>query len=64
MQDSGFRTDEELRQLKVNLHTPAFLVSRSQLTKAEVKESQTTASVRIHVEQAFRTFRKIQNYLK
>ena len=60
MQDCGFRTDEELRQIKVNLNTPAFLGSRSQLTKAEVKVSQTIASVRIHVEQAVSRIKKFR----
>ena len=50
--DRGFTVDEELKQLKVDLNIPAFLGGRSQLTKTEVKESQTIASVRIHAEGA------------
>ena len=64
MADRGFTIDEELKQLKVDLNIPAFLGGRSQLTKAEAKESQTIASVRIHVEQAIsriKKFRIIQN---
>ena len=49
MADRGFTIHEELKQLKVNLSIPAFLGGRSQLTKAEVKASQTITLVRIHV---------------
>ena len=52
MTDCGFTIDEELKELKVNLNIAAFVGGRSQLTKAEVKESQTIAFVRIHVERA------------
>ena len=58
MADCGFTVDEELKQLKVDLNIPAFLGGRSQLTKAEVKESQTIASVRIHVERAISRIKK------
>ena len=63
MADRGFTIDEELKQLKVNLNTPAFLRVKSQLAKAEVKESQTIASVRIHVDRAISRikFRIIRN---
>ena len=60
MADRGFKIDEELKQLKVNLNVLAFLGARSQLTKAEVKESQTIASVRIHVERAISRIKKFQ----
>ena len=52
MTDCGFTIDEELKELKMNLNIAAFVGGRSQLTKAEVKESQTIAFVRIHVERA------------
>ena len=60
MADCVFTIDEELKQLKVNLNIPAFLVGRSHLTKAEVKESQTIASVQIHVERAISCIKKFR----
>ena len=60
MADHGFTIDEELKQLKVNLNIPALLGGRSQLTKAEVKESQTIASVRIHVEWVISRIKKFR----
>ena len=60
MADRGFTIDEELKQLKVDLNIPAFLGGRSQLTKTEVKESQTIASVRIHVERAISRIKKFR----
>ena len=61
MVDCGFTIDGELKQLTVNLNIPAFLRGRSQLTQAEVKESQTIASVRIHVKQTNSSIKKIPN---
>ena len=61
MVDCGFTIDGELKQLTVNLNIPAFLRGRSQLTQAEVKESQTIASVRIHVKQTISSIKKIPN---
>ena len=64
MADRGFTIQEELNPLKVRLNIPAFLSGRDQLTKAEVKESQGIASVRIHVERAIqriKKFRQIRN---
>ena len=58
MAGRSFTIDEELKQLKVNLNIPALLGGRSQLTKPEVKESQTIASLRIHVERAIGRIRK------
>ena len=43
-----------LKALTVELNIPQFLTCRDQMTKAEVKESQSIASVRIHVERAIR----------
>ena len=60
MADRGFTIDEELKQLKVNLNIATFLGGRSQLTKVEVKESQTIASVRIHVGQAISRIKKFR----
>ena len=64
MADRGFTIDEELKQLKVNLNISAFLGSRSSLTKAEVKESQTKASVRIHVKPAISRIEKFQRIIR
>ena len=60
MADRGFTIDEELKQLKVNLNIATFLGGRSQLTKVEVKESQTIASVRIHVGQTISRIKKFR----
>ena len=48
MADRGFTIQNELAPLNVGLNIPSFLGGRAQLTEAEVKESQTIASVRIH----------------
>ena len=54
----------ELPRVGVSLNFPAFLGCRDYLTKAEVKTSQTIASVHIHVERAIqiiRTYSIIRN---
>ena len=64
MADRGFTIKELLDPLKVELNIPAFLEGRTQFTTEEVKESQTIASVRIHVERAIqrvKKFRQIRN---
>ena len=64
MADRGFTIEEELKPLNVKLNIPAFLDGREQLSENEVKESQTIASVRIHVERAIqrvKTFRVLRN---
>ena len=58
MADRGFTIDEELKSLGVTLNIPSFLKGRDQLTSAEVKESQTIASVRIHVERAIQRVKR------
>ena len=63
MLDRGFTIADDLKALNVELNKPAFLSGRYQLTKAEVKESQSIASVRMHVERAIRrmkTFKLIR----
>lgn len=60
MADRGFDIQELLTPLKVKLNIPAFLAGRDQLTKAEVKESQTIASVMIHVERAIQRIKKFR----
>ena len=50
MADRGFLIHEDVKKIGVTLNIPAFLNGREKLTKAEVKESQTIASVRIHVD--------------
>ena len=54
MADRGFTIADDLKPLNVDLNIPAFLSGRDQLTKAEVKEGQSMASVRIHEERAIR----------
>ena len=64
MADRGFTIEEELKPLKVKLNIPAFLDGREQLSENEVKESQTIASVRIHVERAIqrvKAFKVLRN---
>ena len=57
--DRGFTIEEELANINVSLNIPSFLEGRNQFTLAEVKESQTIASVRIHIE---RTIQRIKRY--
>ena len=64
MADRGFKIEEDLKPLGVNLNIPSFLEGRDQLSEREVIESQTIASVRIHVERAIKRvkrFRQIRN---
>ena len=64
MTGRGFTIHDELARVGVSLNIPAFLGGRDYLTKAEVKASQTIASVRIHVERAIqriKTYSIIQN---
>lgn len=50
--------DDDLKQLRINLKIPAFLVGRIQLIKAEVKESQAIPLVVwIHVKQAISLYK-------
>ena len=58
MADRGFLISDDLEKVGVSLNIPAFLNGRDQLTKAEVKESQSIASVRIHVERAIQRVKK------
>ena len=60
MADGGFVIYDELKELGVVLHIPCFLAGRDQLTPAEVKESQSIASVRIHVERAIQRIKKFR----
>ena len=64
MADRGFKIEEDLKPLGVNLNIPSFLEGRDQLSEREVIESQAIASVRIHVERAIervKRFRQIRN---
>ena len=66
MADRGFTIEDELSNIGLRLNIPAFLGGRDHLTKAEVKESQIIAAVRIHVERAIariKKFRIIQNII-
>ena len=60
MADRGFTIENELKQLNVTLNIPCFLAGRDQLTAAEVKEIQSIASVRIHVERAIQRVKKFK----
>ena len=54
MADREFTIADDLKAFNAELNLPAFLSGRDQLTKAEVKEGQSMASVRIHEERAIR----------
>ena len=56
----GFTIADDLKALNVELNIPAFISGTDQLTKAEVKESQSIASVRIHVERAMRRIKTLK----
>ena len=58
--DRGFVIYHELKELGVVLNIPCFLAGRDQLTAVEVKESQSIASVRIHVERAIQRVKKFR----
>ena len=60
MADRGFTIAEDLKPLNVSLNIPAFLSGRDQLTEKEALESQTVASVRIHVERAIQRMKKFK----
>ena len=60
MADRGFTISDDLKPLNVSLNIPHFLSGRTQLTAAEVKESQTIASVRIHVERAIQRVKRFK----
>ena len=61
MADRGFLIEDDLKQFGVKLNIPAFLKGRDQLTSAEVKESQTIAAVRIHVERAIQRLKRFKS---
>ena len=50
MPDRGFTIVDDLKDLNAELNIPAFMSGRDQVTKAEVKENQSVASVYINVE--------------
>ena len=60
MADRGFVIYYELKELGVVLNIPCFLAGRDQLTAAEVKESQSIASVRIHVKRSIQRVKKFR----
>ena len=60
MTDRSFTIQNELALSHIKLNIPSFLGGRAQLTKAEVKGSQTIASVRIHVERAINRIKKLK----
>ena len=60
MADRGFTIEDDLKPFNVKLNIPAFLDNRDQLSHEEIKESQTIASVRIHVERAIRRIKKFK----
>ena len=65
MADRGLTIQNELAPLSIELNIPSFLSGRAQLTEAEVKESQTIASVRIRVGRAIIRIKKFKplNYI-
>ena len=65
MADRGFTIESDLKELNIDLNIPSFLSGRAQLAAAEVKQSQTIALVRFHVERtiqrAIQKFKVIRN---
>ena len=61
MAHSGFTIQNGLAPLNIKLNIPSFLGGRAQLTEAKVKESQTIASVRIHVKRAITRIKKFKD---
>ena len=57
MADRGFTIEKELEPLNVTLNIPSFLDGIDQFTTDKVKDSQTIASARIHVERAITRIR-------
>jgi len=57
-----FLIEDDLKQfgVKFKLNIPPFLDGREKLTAAEVKEGQTIASIRIHVERAIQRVKKFK----
>ena len=51
---------DDLESIAASLNITAFLNSRDQLTKVEVKESQAIASVRIHADRAIHHVKKFR----
>ena len=60
MADRGFTVSDLRKDIGVGLNIPSILGGRSQLSHDEVVESQTIASVRIHVERAIQRVKKIK----
>ena len=60
MAGGEFTIQNELTPLKVELNNLSFLGGRAHLTEAEVKESQTIASVGIHVKTAITRIKKFK----
>ena len=60
MADRGFVIEDDLEPLGVKLNIPPFLDVREQFTAAELKEGQSIASVRIHVERAIQRVKKFK----
>ena len=66
MTNRGFTNEKELEPLNVTLNIPLFLDGRDQFATDEVKNSQTIASVRIHVDRAItriKKFRQLSNII-
>ena len=57
----GFTVENVLKPLGVSWNISAFLHGREQLTNEEVTESQTMASVRIHIEQVIQEIKKFRH---
>ena len=60
MADRGFTIEDNLKPLNVSLNIPALLGNKGHLSEQEVKESQTIASVRVHVERAIQHVNKFR----
>ena len=60
MADHGFTIESDLKKLKVDVNIPSLMGRTAQLTAAELKESQTITSGRIHAERAIQKVQKFK----
>ena len=58
MADKGFNIDDLLRSKGVQLNLPPYLLNHAEFSPKEVKETNTIAKIRIHVERAIRLIKK------
>ena len=60
MADRGFSISNDVAPFGITLNIPAFLSGMEQFATSEVIESQTIASVRIHIERAIQRVKRFR----